>query len=136
MLGYGLLFFGILIFVLNLYFFFISCGFRKNQCKKCKGFLRNTIQHENIYVGMKGGRFYKHFLDYLYVYRVNGKEYSISGGVPGTKRNIRPAVEIIYQKKNPKYAYVRGLTFPIQPVIAFLLCPLWILLVICGVFLI
>ncbi|MBR7161154.1 MAG: hypothetical protein IKD07_01940, partial [Clostridia bacterium] len=69
-------------------------------------------------------------------YRVNGTEYRISGGIPGTKGNIRSAVDIIYQKNNPQFAYIDKLTFPVQPIIAILLFPLWAMIVICGIFLI
>jgi hypothetical protein len=75
-------------------------------------------------------------LEYVYVYRVNGTEYRISGGIPGTKGSMNSSVDIIYQKSNPKLAYIKKLTFPIQPIIAILLFPLWIMIVMCGIFLI
>ena len=136
MLGYIAIFVGIVLFFLDVYFIYIALSFRKNKCNQCKGYLASTNQHKNHYVGGKSGRFYRHYLDYVYVYRVNGKEYRISGGVPGTKGNIRSAVDIIYQKNNPQFAYIDKLTFPVQPIIAILLFPLWAMIVICGIFLI
>ena len=136
MLGYMAIFVGSVLFFLDVYFIYISLGFRKTKCAKCKGYLASTNQHKNHYVGGKSGRFYKHYLDYVYVYRVNGTEYHISGGISGTKGNIRSAVDIIYQKNNPKLAYINKLTLPIQPIIAISLFPLWVMIVICGIFLI
>ena len=136
MLGYVTILVGSVLFFLDVYFIYISLCFRKNKCAKCNGYLESTNQHKNRYVGGKSGRFYKHYLDYIYVYRVNGTEYRISGGVSGTKGNLRSAVDIIYQKNNPKLAYISKLTLPIQPIIAILLFPLWAMIVICGIFLI
>ena len=136
MWGYVIVSVGIVFFLLDIYFVYISLGFRKNKCKKCKGYLVNTIQHKNHYVGGKTGRFYQYYLDYVYVYRVNGTEYRISGGIPGTKGNIRSSVDIVYQKRNPKFAYISKLTLPIQPIAATALFPLWVMIVICGIFLI
>ena len=136
MLGHVVLFVGIILSLAEIYFIFISIGFRKKQCKRCRGYLINTIQHKNHYSGGKCGRFYKSYLDYDYIYRVNGKEYHISGGVPGVKSNISQVVDIVYQKKNPKFAYIHRFTFPIQPIIALLLFPLCVMFVICGIFLI
>ena len=135
-MGYAALFVGIVIFFFDVYFIFLSAGFRKKHCAKCKGYLVNTIQHKNYYSGGKAGRFYKRYLDYDYVYRVNRKEYHISGGVPGVKGNMSQVVDIVYQKKDPKLAYIYRLTFPIQPIIALLMFTLCVMFVICGIFLI
>ena len=136
MFGYAVLFVGIILFLADVYFIFVSVGFRKKQCKRCRGYLVNTVQRKNHYSGGKAGRIYKNYSDYDYVYRVDGKEYHIYGGVPGVKGNISRVVDIVYQKKNPKLAYIHRLTFPIQPIIAVLLSPLWIALTACGIFLI
>ena len=125
-----------MLFSFEAYLIILSAGFRKKQCAKCKGYLANTIQHKNYYSGGAGGKFYEHYLDYDYVYRVNGKEYHISGGVHGVRSNISQVVDIVYQKKNPKLAYIHRLTFPIQPIIALLLSPLCVMFVICGILLI
>ena len=47
MWGYVIVSVGIVFFLLDIYFVYISLGFRKNKCKKCKGYLVNTIQHKN-----------------------------------------------------------------------------------------
>ncbi len=132
MWGYVSIGIGITVLLFDLYLAWISWGFRKNNACKCKGYLANTLQHKNVHVGGKGGRFYKHYLDYEYVYRVYGKEYRLSGSVPGTKANLRQSVDIVYQKRKPQHAYIRDLTIPYQPITALLLCPIWIGLIILG----
>ena len=123
----------LIVFLTDLYFAVIAVGYKKKYCSKCKGYLTNTTQRKNVYIGGKNGRFYKHYLNFKYTYRVNGKVYEISDGVPGTKNNINSAVDIIYQKRNPKFAYIHNLTIPFEPIITFLLIPVWILLLICAI---
>lgn len=124
---------GVLIFLLDAYFVYVSVGFGEKHCLKCKGYLNRTTQHKNKYVGNLTGRIHKNFVNYEYSYTVNGKTYHISGGVPGKENDLSRVVDITYQKRNPRYSYVKNLTFPIQPAVAAALCPLWIILVVCGV---
>jgi hypothetical protein len=125
---------GAIIFLLDLYLFFASLGYRKKNCRKCKGYLEDTTQLKNVYIGGKASRFYKRWLEYTYVYSVDGKQYRVSGGVPGVRNNVKNIVDIIYQTKNPKRAYIDRLTFPLlEPVFFFILLPLWIIFVICGI---
>lgn len=133
LLGIITLLIGICIFLIDMYLLFVSIGFRKKNCHKCKGYLIDSVQYKDTYVGGKAGRVYKHYLDYSYGYKVNGKEYTVSGGVPGTKVNMKSVVDVIYQKSNPKYAYIYRLTIPMQPIIAVLLCPLWIAVCVLGI---
>lgn len=133
LLGIITLLIGISIFLIDMYLLFVSIGFRKKNCCKCKGYLIDSVQYKDKYVGGKAGRFYKRYLDYTYRYKVNGKDYTVSGGVPGTKANMNSVVNIIYQKSNPKYAYIHNLTIPMQPIIVALLCPLWIAACILGI---
>ena len=133
---YVILFLTVGTFLIDTYFAFVSFGFRKKHCSKCKGYLTDTAKHKNVYVGRSNGRFYRHYLNYSYAYQVNGKAYYISGGIPGTKGNVNKTVDVIYQRKNPKLAYIQNLTIPLQPIVAVLLFPLWIALTVCCIFLI
>ena len=135
-MGYVTIAVGLLLFLLDLYFFLVSLGFRKNRCQKCKGYLMDTTQYKDFYSGGKSGRFYKRYIDYTYVYRVDGKQYFVSDGNPGTKGNLPRTVDVIYQKNHPEFAYIKNLTFPEQPIFAAALCPLWIMLTVCGFLLI
>ncbi len=125
---------GICLLSLDIYLFYVASGYRRHLCGKCKGYLKNTKQLHNVHKGGKFGRFYKTYIDYVYVYRVGGTEYFIEDGRPGTKNDLRYTVDIIYQKKNPKRAYIEGLNLHFEASIAFLLCPVWIMFVICGIF--
>ena len=135
-MGYMTMTIGIFLFFLNLHFFLISLNFRKNRCEKCKGYLTDITQYKDVYRGGKSGQFYKRFIDYAYVYRVNGKQYSVTGGNQWGKGDLPRTVDIIYQKNHPAFAYIKGMTFPEQPIVAIMLCPLWIMLTICGFLLI
>ena len=132
MMGYVVIGIGGIIFLIDLYFLFVSLGFRKNNVKKCKGYLENTIQYHDVWRGGKSGRFYKHFIDCTYVYRVDGKPYYISDGNPGTKGERKRVVDVIYQKNHPEFSYMKGLTFPEQPIVAAVLCPFWVFMAIWG----
>ena len=136
MLKYILLVIGGCVLLVDLYFAFISFGFRKTNCGKCKAFLKKTVQKKGFYVGRLAGRYYKNYLLYVYVYQVNGKEYRLSGGVPGTKGELKPVETVIYQRNCPKYAYLSQINFPIQPVVSLLLCPFWIVMICCAIFLV
>ena len=132
MWGYVLMGIGVTVLFVDRYFAWIVWGFRKNNTCTCKGYLVNTLQHKDVYVGGKAGRFHKHYLDYEFVYRVNGMEYRISGGVSGTKADLCHSVDIVYQKHKPQLVYIRGLTIPHQLITALLMCPVWIGFLIIG----
>ncbi len=133
MWGYVALLIGVIIFGIDLYYAFVLLGLRKRKRGKCKGYLHKTVQNKNVYVGRSLGRFYKRYIDYTYAYRINGKEYYVSGGAPGVKGNLCQTVDVIYHKKNPKIAYIYNLQF-CHPrlVFAILLCPIWIFLLVFG----
>ena len=128
------LFIAVGVLLIDVYLLYRALGYRRHLCGKCKGYLKETKQLKNVYIGFKAGRFYKRYIEYVYVYRVDGKEYFVDGGVPGTKNGLRNFVDIIYQKRKPERAYISDMAFPIESVYACLLCPLWIILIICGIF--
>lgn len=125
---------GIAVLLTDIYLFYRALCYRRHLCGKCKGYLKETKQLKDVYIGLRAGRFYKRYIDYVYVYRVDGKEYFVDGGVPGTKNGLRNCVDIIYQKRKPERAYISDMAFPIEIVYACLICPLWIILIICVIF--
>lgn len=125
---------GICLLSLDIYLFYVASGYRRHLCGKCKGYLMETKQLKDVYIGLRAGRFYKRYIDYVYVYRVDGKEYFIDGGVPGTKNVLRNCVDIIYQKRKPERAYISDMTFPLESLAACLLCPFWVIFIIGGIF--
>ena len=129
------LFIAVGVLLIDVYLFYRALGFRRHLCGKCKGYLKNTIQLKNVYLPSGSfARFYKRYIEYVYVYRVDGKEYLLDGGNPGTKKVLRNSVDIIYQKRKPERAYISDMTFPVESIYACLLCPLWIILIICVIF--
>ena len=82
--------------------------FKPKYCSKCKGFLRKEQYFEKRKVGSYySDEYTKDWLDSVYVYKIDGKEYSVSGGAHGKKGSSPCTVDIVYQTKNPKRAYVK-----------------------------
>ena len=134
-MGYVILIIGTIVFLFDLYLAFVSLNFQKKRTKRVKGYLTATKSSKNVY---RRGRnhFYKHYATFVYNYRVNGKLYQTSGGVPAKKGVLPSVAEIIYQKRNPKLAYVDQLSKPIYPVLCLLLCPIWLTMIVCAIHLI
>lgn len=107
---------GIALLCLSLYLLYVTLGFRKGKTAKCKGYLEEVTHRKNVYRGRSQGGFYKNYVWYVYVYKVNGKKYRISGGVPGVKGNLSNTVTVVYQKRNPKFAHLDGMPFPVEAV--------------------
>lgn len=128
------LFIAVGLLLIDVYLFYRALGYRRHLCGKCKGYLKETKQLKDVYIGLRAGRFYKRYIDYVYVYRVDGKEYFIDGGVPGTKNVLRNCVDIIYQKRKPERAYISDMTFPLESLAACLLCPFWVIFIIGVIF--
>ncbi len=129
-LGILLLAVGFILFVAEVYLLFLSLNFRKSRCSKCKGYLKTTQKRQNVYIRRF---FYKNYVEYTYEYRVNGNLYSISGGVSGVKGDLKTVVDIRYQTKNPKLAYIHQLTIPMQPIVLVLLFPILLIFLVCGI---
>ena len=120
-LPYVFLLLGAISFASAFTFLMIAIGFRRSTTSKTNGFLERTNRKQNVYIGGISGKWYKSWLDYTYVYRVDDKQYTVSGGLPGKPEKMKTAVTVIYQKKHPNFSYIQGITFPIQPIIAVML---------------
>lgn len=124
---------GVVMMILSMRFLYISLHFLKSKTSQTLGFLASSEHKRNVYKGGKAGRFYKDWMEYSYNYRVNGKEYEISCSNSGKPANIARVVTVTYQTKRPKYAYIKGLTFPLQPVASAVLFVFAAVFIICGV---
>ncbi len=122
----------VIMFVLMCRFLFISFGYLK--VNKVKGYLKVCEHKRNVYKGGKSGRFYEHWVDSVYMYRVGEKEYSICVQNPGKPNQMEKTVDVIYQIKNPKYSYIKQLTFPLQPLFTLPFFMFSIIFLIVGVF--
>lgn len=113
----------------------IFIGFRSGNCCRCNGYLKKEKHERNKYVGAKSGRFYKDYIEYVHIYNVNEKEYTISWGAPGKRGDFPGNVKVIYQKNKPKYAYINKLTFSVQTIVFVLLLPICTAFIVCGILL-
>ena len=109
---------GFVLLIVSIYNFYIFYGFRKDNIKKVNGYLQSTKSEKNVYKGGKVGRWHKNWVNFVYSYNVNGKIHTVSGGVSGTKQNLKTAVSVVYQKRHPERAYIKGLTIPMNIIYA------------------
>ena len=134
-LPYVFLLLGAISFSLAFIFLMIAIGFRHSTTSKTNGYLERINRKQNVYIGGISGRWYKSWLDYTYIYRVDGKQYTVSSGTPGKPNNMKTVVAVIYQKKHPDFSYIKGITFPVQPIIAVMLFVVSSLFLIPGIIL-
>ena len=128
------LLFSLIIAVIEIWLIYVSYCFRPKYCKKCKGFLYQQKHIKNAKVGLYGGRYIKDYLEFTYSYRVDGIEYRIASGTGGKKGDLPSTVDIVYQQKNPKRAYIKtkNLSTPFYPIVSIVLVPFFILFLIIG----
>lgn len=73
-------------------------GWRKGNRAETIGWLSDTKHVANMYTKR---RFYKHYVHYAYVYRVNDREYTYKNGAGGTRTELPIKIKIVYQKTHP-----------------------------------
>lgn len=105
---------GSALLTLSVWMFSMHIGFRGSRAASTTGWLKASDHRKNVYSGGKAGRFYKHWTDCVYVYRVDGREYSVSVGAPGVPGDFSGCARIVYQKKHPQRAYVASLSQPVH----------------------
>lgn len=121
---------GIILLLFAVYNLIVFIGFRKSNIETINGYLTNTVSEKNVYKGGHNGRWHKNWVSYVYSYRVNGISYTIEGDGSGTKQGLSTVVKIIYQKKHPKRAYIKGMTIPMNIIYAIALFVIAIMLLI------
>lgn len=100
------------------------------RCDTCKGFLNQSVHEKDKQIRRT---VFRDYVSFSYRYRVNGESYICRGGVQGKKADLPTTVQIVFQKKHPKHAYIRNVMFPIQTVVGGLLLPLGLLVLIVGI---
>ncbi|MBP3555873.1 MAG: hypothetical protein J6K63_09565 [Clostridia bacterium] len=86
----------------------ILYGYRKANTKKVNAYLQSTKHEKDVYLSggkRASGRFYKHWTESVYVYRVDGKPYTIRDSAPGRPSEMTKMTKVVYQVSNPKRAY-------------------------------
>lgn len=114
-------------------FTYISLGFSKKRTAEAAGFLSVCDSQTNVYKGGRAGKRYRHWVEYAYRYTVDGREYRVGGANPGQPHEMRRTATVVYQIRHPGRAYIRDLTFPMQPFAAAALFVLGTILLICGI---
>ena len=86
--------------------YYLSCylGFRNGKTDVVYGELVKTEYRKNVY--KRGRGWYKHYTNFAYKYKVDGKEYLVSGSDPLRPHNLSRIEKIVYQTKYPKRAYI------------------------------
>lgn len=115
---------------LTLRLLWVWSRYRPPHSAKCHGYLRNRQYSKEKWVVK---RKVKDWVDYAYTYTVDGELYFIEDGIHGKNENIPKTVTVIYQKKNPKRAYIERMTFPTEPLFAVFTGFFALLLLVCGV---
>lgn len=90
----------------------LSCYYRCGKTDTTGAYLKKTHHQRNVYKGRKSGRWYKHWTDYVYSYRVDGKEYEISCDGPWLPSALPRVISVTYQTKHPNRAYIKRLRHP------------------------
>ncbi len=94
----------------------IVWGYRKANVKKVNAYLQSTTHEKDVYLSggkVSSGRFYKHWTEAVYVYRVDGVPYTIRDGSPCRPSEMMKITKVIFQKTNPKRAYF-AYQFPLE----------------------
>ena len=118
---------------LTLYLLWVWSRYRPPHSAKCHGYLRNRQYSKEKWIGHYNKRKVQDWVDYVYTYTVDGKLYFVEDGVHGKNENIPKTVTVIYQKKNPKRAYIERMTFPTEPLFAVFTGFFALLFLVCGV---
>ncbi len=87
--------------------YYLSCylGFRNGKTDIVYGELVESEYRKNIYT-RRGRKWYKHYTNFEYKYKVDGNEYIVSEGSPLRPHNLSRIEKIIYLPNNPKRAYL------------------------------
>ena len=117
--------------------YYIAIGilfcFPKNRAYTL-GKLEKTKGAKNVHIRAVGSKYrtvvVPHWTNFTYSYTVNGKTYKTSGSVANSPKQLPYRPSIVYIKRMPRYAFVRGLTMFQRPIWGFALIVVSILFLI------
>ena len=112
-LGLASLILGAGLGALTLRLLWVWSRYRPPYSAKCRGYLRNQRYSKEKRIAKQA---VKDWVDYVYAYTVDGRTYLLKDGAHGKNENIPKTVTVIYQKKRPDRAYIKGMTVPHEPV--------------------
>lgn len=90
----------------------LSYYYRYDKTDTVRAYLKSTKHQRNVYKGGKHGEWYKHRTDFTCTYRVDGVGYELSGDAPWIPSKLPRYFTVVYQRKHPKRAYIKGYTSP------------------------
>ena len=96
----------------------ISLRYRKGRALRTNAYLEKTEYTPKINCHSRTGLYVRCQTKARYVYRVEGKQYSIERVFDNvTPGELKRTVKVIYQPWHPSRAYLEKLTSPSEPVI-------------------
>jgi len=101
----------LLIAIVGTAFFVFLCrqvlGLRKSNRIEVIGWLSVTETERNVFYGHPfTGKWYRNWVRFTYIYRVDGKDYSVSGGTPGQRKDLPMRTTVCVQKNAPANAFI------------------------------
>lgn len=92
----------------SIYFVYMAhyiLGFR--NLIRITGYLGKTETRKHVFRGHPfSGKWHEYWTNYEYIYRVDGQQYSVHGGIAGQRKDLPLRVTIAAQKNAPKNAIV------------------------------
>lgn len=136
-IGYFSLLISAFLLALQIWQIYVHLGFRPKHCSQCKGFLQKSKYYKTKRIALRrrDPTYARDYLEYVYTYRVNDKEYYIESNTTGKDGSLPISVDIVYQTKNPKYAYIKtkSMTSHHQMLFIIILVPFILLFFILGI---
>ena len=116
--GWTLLLLALLLLSQAIWALVISLRYRKGRALRTNAYLEKTEYTPKINCHSRTGLYVRCQTKARYVYRVEGKQYSIERVFDNvTPGELKRTVKVIYQPCHPSRAYLEKLTFPSEPVI-------------------
>lgn len=117
-LGWLFLLLALLLLAQAIWALVISLRYQKGRALRTNAYLEKTTYTPKINCRNRSGLYVRCQTKARYVYRVEGKQYSIERVFDNVKPGeLRRTVKVIYQPRHPSRAYLEKLTFPTEPVI-------------------
>ena len=117
-LGRVFLTLSLLLLVQAIWALLVSLRYRRDKVIRANAYLGKTEYHPKINSHSRSGLYVRCQTKARYIYRVEGKQYSIERVFDNvTPGNLKRTEKVLYQPRHPSRAYLEKLTFPNEPVI-------------------
>lgn len=117
-LGRVFLTLALLLLVQAIWALLVSLRYRRDKVIRANAYLDKTEYRPEINSHSRSGLYVRCQTKARYIYRVEGKQYSIERVFDNvTPGNLKRTEKVLYQPRHPSRAYLEKLTFPNEPVI-------------------